>query len=76
MSAFTEKYRKLAINVALLFAGTAVSTALSLIATTPKDDIKAFVIAVVTGAVIAGARAAYGFVALNIPKVPTVPTDV
>lgn len=71
-----EKYKKLAINVGLAFIAGATTAFAALVQTTPKEDLKAFVIAVATGALFAGLRAAYGFIALNLPKVPTVPTDV
>ena len=74
MALVPEKFRNLALNVALLFVGTVVSTALALIQTTPKDDLKAFAIAVVTGALVAGVRAVVGFLGLTT-AVPAVPVD-
>jgi len=71
-----ERFRKLAINVGLLFVGAALSTGAALAQTTPKGDLKVFVIAVVSGAAIAGVRAVIGFIALQASGVPAVPVDV
>jgi hypothetical protein len=75
MALIPDRFRKLAINVALLFAGSTATAAIALISTTPKDDLKAFAIAVITGALIAGARAVIGFLALQLPQVPAIPVD-
>lgn len=71
-----SKYGRLILNVGLAFLAGAATAGLALAQTTPKDNLKVFVISVVSGAVVAGARAAVGFLALNIPAVPAVPTDV
>jgi uncharacterized membrane protein len=74
--AIPERFRKLLINVGLLFVGAALSTGLALAQTTPKTDLKVFVIAVVSGAAIAGVRAVVGFIALQASGIPAVPVDV
>jgi hypothetical protein len=70
-----ERFKKLAINTGLAFVAGATTAFLALISTTPKEDLKAFVIAVVAGALFAGARAALGFLALQVPGVPAIPVD-
>jgi predicted membrane metal-binding protein len=70
-----ERFKKLAINTGLAFVAGATTAFLALISTTPKEDLKAFLIAVVLGAIFAGVRAAIGFLALQIPQVPAIPVD-
>jgi hypothetical protein len=67
--------KELFINVGLLFVGAALTAGLALASTTPKDNIKVFVISVVSGAIVAGVRAVIGFLALNLSKVPAIPVD-
>jgi hypothetical protein len=70
-----DRFKKLAINTGLAFVAGATTAFLALISTTPKADLKAFAIAVITGAIFAGVRAAVGFLALQVPGVPTIPVD-
>lgn len=70
-----SKYGRLVLNTGLAFIAGAVTAFGTLVATTPKADTKAFIIAVAGGALFAGFRAAAGFLALNAPKVPAIPTD-
>lgn len=69
------KFGRLAINVGLAFVAGATTAFFALINTTPKEDLTAFAIAVATGAVFAGVRAAIGFILLQIPQVPAIPVD-
>lgn len=70
-----DRFRKLAINTGLAFIAAATTAFAALIATTPKEDFKAFVIAIVSGALFAGLRAAIGFLALQVPALPAIPVD-
>lgn len=70
-----ERFKKLAINTGLAFFAAAVGSFGALIATTPKESVKAFVIAVIAGSLFAGGRAALGFLALQIPQIPAIPVD-
>jgi hypothetical protein len=69
------RFKRLALNVALAFTAGALTAATALVATTPKDNVKVFVISVVAGACIAGVRAVAGFVALQASGIPAIPVD-
>jgi uncharacterized membrane protein YjjB (DUF3815 family) len=73
--AIPERFRKLAINVGLLFVGAFVTTFATLLNSTPKDLNKAALLAAAGAGVAAGIRAVVGFVALQASGVPAIPVD-
>jgi hypothetical protein len=74
--AIPERFRKLVINVGLLFIGSFAASFGAFLQATPKEALAAGVISAVAAAAIAGVRAVIGFVALQASGVPAVPVDV
>jgi len=71
-----ERFRKLAINVGLLFVGSFAASFGAFLKATPKETLVAGAISGIAAAAIAGVRAVVGFVALQASGVPAVPVDV
>lgn len=67
--------KELFINVGLAFVAGFVTSLAAFLAVTPKPTDTAIIISALAAALWAGVRGVIGFIALNVPKVPTVPVD-